>query len=474
MLLSLVRPTLKEAIKSSFSSDIIDNTPLIIDTLAFEVSSPVPEADAQFGYAVDLSGDLGIVGAHLNNTGFADSGAAYIYNVTRNELLYTLANPTPEANDLFGQSVAIDGNRAIVGARNNVVSAVTGGSAHIFDTDTGGFLRTLDNPTPQVGDRFGESVSISGNIAIVGAPEDNTAQTSAGSAYIYQVDTGALLWTINNPNPSPIDYFGFSVAIDGDRAIIGAYGEDTGASDAGSAYIYDATTGGLLHTLNNPQPSDARFGDSVDISGNLAVVGAFLSDVGASGAGSVYVFNVTSGEIKHIINNPNPITDDQFGNSVSIDGNKILIGAFRTDVGGQPDAGVVHVYNANSGKLINTIENPTPVSNDRFGGAVALSSDIALLGAYQEDTGGNNAGSAYVYGPAKPVKLNMQIQELPDGTYNTVVIDTVEETIIFNGDVLWINGVAQIKFEFERVFAIPVEYYINNDFHGAVYTATTI
>jgi hypothetical protein len=117
---------------------------------------------------------------------------------------------------------------------------------YIFNVSTGALLHTLDNPNPygtSAGDRFGEVVGISGNYAIVGSQfEDDAGGTSSGKAYIFNVSTGALLQTIDNPNAygtSADDNFAKSVAISGNYAIVGAYDEDdAGGTGSGKVYVY--------------------------------------------------------------------------------------------------------------------------------------------------------------------------------------------------------------------------------------------
>ena len=121
-------------------------------------------------------------------------------------------------------------------------------------------LFTLNNPDAygtSENDRFGISVALSGNYALVGAYlEDDAGGSNSGKAYIFDVTTGSLLHTLNNPNAydtSANDNFGYAVALSGNYALVGAYLEDdAGGADSGKAYIFDVTTGNLLHTLNNP------------------------------------------------------------------------------------------------------------------------------------------------------------------------------------------------------------------------------
>jgi len=234
----------------------------------------------------------------------------------------------------------------------------TGTSNPVYTTAT--LSKTLDNPNPygtSANDRFSYSVSISGNYAIVGAlNEDDASGTNSGKAYIFDVTTGNLLHTLDNPNPYGIsvnDRFGRSVSISGNYAIVGAYTEDDASgTDSGKAYIFDVTTGNLVHQLNNPNPvgssADDAFGVSVSISGNYAIVGAYLED-DASGndSGKAYIFDVTTGNLVATLDNPNTFStslNDYFSNSVSISGKYAIVSAWREDDTGGADSGKAYIY----------------------------------------------------------------------------------------------------------------------------------
>jgi hypothetical protein len=123
---------------------------------------------------------------------------------------------------------------------------------------------TLSNG-PAANDQFGTSVAISGSRMVVGAYLDDIGATDAGSAYVYDLSSGTPtvpLATLNNPGPAEEDRFGNSVAISGTRVVVGAYLDDTGATDAGSAYVYDLSSGTPnvpVATLNNPSPAESDF-----------------------------------------------------------------------------------------------------------------------------------------------------------------------------------------------------------------------
>ena len=225
-----------------------------------------PSANAQdscsFGYAVAADGGLTVVGApYANVGGAAYTGVAYVFNSTTGALVATLNNPTPASGDYFGRAVAVSGSTVVVGAPYDDTGATDAGSAYVFDAATGNLLRTLLNPTPAGDDDFGGAVAVSGSTVVVGVDGDDTGATDAGSAYVFDAATGNLLRTLNNPTPAAGDQFGFSVAVSGSTIVVGAHRDDTGATDAGAAYVFDAATGNLLRTLLNPTPALAdKFG----------------------------------------------------------------------------------------------------------------------------------------------------------------------------------------------------------------------
>ena len=269
--------------------------------------------------------------------------------VTLGALLHTLDNPNAygtSANDNFGLSVAISESYAIAGAYGeDDAGGTSSGKAYIFSTSTGALLHTLDNPnaySTSANDNFGYSVAISESYAIVGAyVEDDAGGTSSGKAYIFSTSTGALLHTLDNSNAystSANDYFGHSVAISESYAIVGAYLEDdAGGLNSGKAYIFNPSTGALLHTLDNPNAYDTSAGDyfgySVAISESYASVGAYFEDdAGGESSGKAYIFSTSTGVFLHTLDNPNAhgfSTGDRFGFSVAISESYAIAGAYQ-------------------------------------------------------------------------------------------------------------------------------------------------
>ena len=364
------------------------------------INNPTPEAADYFGSSVSIAGNKLIVGAPNDNTGALYAGSAYLYDVTTGALLQTFNNPTPGQYDFFGLSVSISGDKVLIGAYGDNTGVTDAGSAYLYDATTGALLQTFNNPTPGQFDYFGQSVSISGDKVLIGAIGDDTGSTNTGSVYLYDATTGALLQTFNNPTPEASDYFGQSVSISGNKVLIGAHKDNTGVTQAGSAYLFDATTGVLLQTFNNPTPTaQDNFGYSVSISGDKVLIGAQLDNTGADNAGSAYLYDATTGALLQTYNNPTPAVDDHFGESVSISDDKVLVGAFYDyNTAGYP-VGSAYLYDATTGALLQTFNNPTPEASDYFGQSVSISGDKVLISAPYDDTGAINTGSAYLYLP---------------------------------------------------------------------------
>jgi len=389
--------------------------------LLYTLDNPNPygtSTDDYFGMSTAIDGNNCIVGARGESNNI---GKAYIFDVTTGNLLHTLDNPNAygtSSGDNFGISVAISGNKCIVGANyEDDAGGGNSGKAYIFDVTTGNLLQTLDNPNAygtSQDDRFGYSVSISGDRCIVSAlREDDAGGTTSGKAYIFNVTTGALLQTLDNPNAygtSASDYFGWSVSISGNKCIVGAILEDeAGGSSPGKAYIFNVTTGNLLHTLDNPNAygisAGDQFGYSVAISGNNCIVGArYEDDAEGSQSGKAYIFDVTTGNLLQTLDNPNAYgtsATDWFGYSVAISGNNCIVGAHGEDDTGGTTSGKAYIFDVITGNLVRTLDNPNAYgtsADDWFGNSVAISGDNCIVSAhYEDDTSGTNSGKAYIF-----------------------------------------------------------------------------
>ena len=398
---------------ASLTSQILTGTGIKKDlSLGYTLDNPNPfgtSGNDLFGNKIGISDTHAIVGTYLeDDAGGIQSGKAYIYKLATGALVHTLDNPNAYSTslaDYFGISVDIDGNYAVVGAYlEDEATGNSSGKAYIFNVTTGALIHTLDNPNASgtvSSDYFGDAVAISGNYCIVGAWGEDDGANQSGTAYIFNVTTGALVHTVDNPTQNSSDLFGRYLDIDGNYAIVGVPGEDTEASQSGKAYIFNVTTGALVHTLDNPNTfytaQDDFFGRAVAISGDRAIVSATGEDtVIGNNTGKVYIFDVTTGTRVRTITNPGS-TDNGFGLEVDISGNRAIVSGDRqSSLSGQ-----AYIFNITSGDRLQTLDNPNPFSlstNDQFGAAVAISGNYAVVGAPgEDDSDGTNSGKAYIF-----------------------------------------------------------------------------
>ena len=310
-----------------------------------------------FGCSVSISGDgnVALVGAYRDDDKGADSGSAYIFTKQTNGS-YTqtgkLVASDGAASDFFGWSVSIsgDGNVALVGAFYDDDK----GSTHIFTKQANGSYVQTSKLVPgdgAYGDRFGFSVSISGdgNVALVGANMDDDKGNNSGSAYIFTKQANGSYVQTSKLVPSDGadgDYFGYSVSIsnDGNVALVGASEDDDKGSSSGSAYIFTKQADGAYTQTSKLVASDGadndNFGCFVSISGDgdVAVVGAYTDDDKGNNSGSAYIFTKQADGVYTQTSKlvaSDGAANDNFGYSVSIssDGNIALISAHRNSGG---------------------------------------------------------------------------------------------------------------------------------------------
>jgi len=326
-------------------------------------ASPDGDSTDYFGHSVSIDGDTVVIGAY-NDESPSGSGSVYVF--TRNTAGDLASGWTQIARlkasdaahwDSFGYSVSIDGDTMVIGARGDDSSK---GSAYVFTRDTAGDLTSgwtqrakLTAGDGAGGDRFGQSVSISGDAVVIGAFFDDDER---GSAYVFTRNTAGDLtsdWTqvakLTADDGVADDRFGYSVSIDGDTVVIGAYQDDDNGTASGSAYVFTRDTAGNLAsdwtqhaklTANDGAGSD-YFGYSVSIDDDTVVIGAYQDDDKGGGSGSAYVFTRdTAGDLTSGWTQTDKLTasdgagNDLFGYSVAISGNTVVIGAYLDDSSG--------------------------------------------------------------------------------------------------------------------------------------------
>ena len=369
-----------------------------------------PVANQFFGYSVFLSGDTALVGAvNDKNMGIA-TGSAYVFVGTGTSWTQQakLAASDGAASDSFGHSVSLSGDTALVGARYDDDNGTSSGSAYVFRRNGTAWVEEakLTAADGAAFDYFGTSVSLSGDTALVGASgDDGSNGDESGSAYVF-VRSGTT-WTLEaklaTSDGVENDSFGGSVFLSGDNALVGAQGGNL--TSTGSAYVF-ARSGTTWTEEAKLTASDGSVGDalgtSVCLSGDTALVGADGEDDNGNLSGSAYVF-VRNGSIwveEAKLLAADGAASDRFGTSVSLSGDTALVGASDDDDNGNA-SGSVYVF-ARSGTNW-TEETKLTASDgsigDRFGSSVSLSGATALVGALDD---ASSSGSVYLFEPPPP------------------------------------------------------------------------
>jgi len=273
------------------------------------------------------------------------------------------------------------------------------GSVHVFvrNNDVWTHQAKLLAPDGSADDYFGWSVGVYGDTVIIGAWGDNDNGYYSGSVHVFVRVNG--VWTqqakLLAADGSTIDYFGYSVGIYGDTVIVGAYGDDDNGSNSGSVHLFVRNNGVWTHQAKLVAPdgsaSDA-FGSSVGVYDDTVIIGANVDDDNGSHSGSVHVFVRYNGVWTHQAKllAPDGSAADDFGRSMGIYGDTVIIGAPYDDDNGS-DSGSVHLFVRNGvtwthqAKLL----APDGSANDRFGSSANVYNGTII--------GGSLTGEGYVF-----------------------------------------------------------------------------
>ena len=369
-------------------------------------------ASDEFGRSVAVSGDTAVIGAHYDDhAGGTNAGSAYVFVRSGGVWIQQARLTASDAatGDEFGYSVAISGDTVVIGAiYDSHAAGIYAGSAYVFVRSGGVWTQQakLTAADAAAGYDWGYSVAVSGDTAVIGARyNDHAGGTQAGSAYVF-VRSGGV-WTqqtkLTAADAAAYDYFGYSVAVSGDAAVIGAYGDDDGGSYAGSAYVF-VRSGGVWTQQAKLAAADAaaedRFGWSVAIAGDTAVIGAYGDDhAGGTDAGAAYVFARSGGvwTQQAKLTAADAAAADYWGYSVAVFGETAVIGAYQDDHAGGSNAGAACVFVRSGGAWTQQakLTAADAQASDYFGISVAVAGDTAVIGAYGDDDRGTTAGSAY-------------------------------------------------------------------------------
>ena len=393
---------------------------------AFDLKFTAPDGydGDNFGVSVALSNNTALIGSWLDDDNGTYSGSAYLFDTTTGSLLQKLTAPDGYDGDNFGVSVALSNNTALIGAWGDDNNGLDSGSAYLFDTTTGSLLQKFIAPDGSQWDLFGTSVALSDNTALIGSIGDDDKGESTGSAYLFDTTTGSLLQKFTAPDGSALDQFGLSVALSNNTALIGSIGDDDNGESSGSAYLFDTTTGSLLQKFTAPDGYALdQFGRSVALSDNTAIIGTWGDDDNGESSGSAYLFDTTTGSLLQKFTAPDGYALDQFGRSVALSDNTAIIGTWGDDDNGE-SSGSAYLFDTTTGSLLQKFIAPDGSTIDNFGVSVALSNNTAVIGAWGDDDNGDSSGSAYLFTTNTNTKSTPEPSSLL-GIVGTVAIATL-------------------------------------------------
>ncbi len=372
-------------------------------------------------------GALDMYGTVVVNEGL---GSVSVFDTRTRRLVRRLAADDGAVGDAFGRSVSVFGDLALIGAVD---------AAYVFDLRTGRQLRKLSAPEENV--RFGTAVSLSGRLALVGSPHGSGLGPMTGAAWIYDLDSSGppmKLAALDGSGAGAGDQFGESVSLCGNLALVGAYLDShSGKSQAGSAYVFDARGGNQLRKLLAETPVDGgQFGERVGIDGNVGVIsseGPFTST-----PPTAWVFDLSTGTRKHQLVPGDSVSFDGFASSIAVDGNLALIGA--------PGSVSAYLFDVNTGEELARIPLPDPKGNDfDFASSVALFGDFAVIGFPGDIDRGKRpfteSGAAYFYRPlARPLPLSTltQTRNFAPGTVEADFLSLLDPVINPEGETAFV------------------------------------
>ncbi len=418
-----------------------------------EVAKLLPSDGAtndQAGESVSVDGDIAVVGASLDDDNGDASGSAYVFERNAGEAhnwgeVAKLLASDGAAVDVFGEPVSVDGDTVLIGAHADDDDGSRSGSAYVFDRDAGGpdawgQVKKLTASDAAADDFFGISVSLSGDTAVVGARLDDDNGDTSGSAYVFCRDAGgADNWgevaKLLPSDGAADDLFGHSASVSGDVAVIGAHADDDNGDASGSAYVFYRNAGGpdnwgqVVKLLPSDGAADDHFSTAVCVSGGVAVVGAEADDDNGDASGSAYIFERNAGgadnwgQVAKLLASDGA-AGDIFGKCVSISGGAVAVGAYYDDDHGDR-SGSAYVFHRDAGGVGNwgQIAKMTPAdgaADDRFGDSISIDADTIVVGAYLDDEGSETScGSAYVFVVWPPTAVDDFYSTYKDKAFTT-------------------------------------------------------
>jgi len=245
-----------------------------------------------FGISVDIDDGIVVVGSWYDDDISFQSGSAYLFDAETGAQIRKLLPDDGALNDYFGISVAINDGIVAVGARNDDDAGINSGSAYLFDAATGVQLAKLLPDDGQSEAYFGSSIDIENGTVVVGAIWADQGGEKSGAAYLFNAKTGTQITSLIPDDLAEGDRFGSSVRVNNNTAVVGSMLNDDRAPNSGSAYLFDAITGDQISKLLPSTGSEnARFGSATAIDDGIIVSGAYADNENGWQAGAIYIFD---------------------------------------------------------------------------------------------------------------------------------------------------------------------------------------
>ncbi|MBI2100629.1 MAG: hypothetical protein HYT47_01250 [Candidatus Vogelbacteria bacterium] len=398
-----------------------------------------------FGYSVAVSGDVALIGARLDDDKGTNSGSAYVFRWNGSSWIQDqkLVASDGTAAEFFGTSVATDGNTVAVGAPGHLGR----GAVYVFGFNGSSWVQQqkLVASDGASNDGFGSSVGLSGNVMAVGAYLDDDRGFDSGSGYVFRWSGASWVQEqkLLASDGASVDKFGFAVSASDDVILIGAYSDDDRGNSSGSAYVFGFNGSSWVQRQKLVPPDGAaydQFGYAVAVSAGLAVVGANQDSSKGLGVGSAYVFrfNGSTWIQETELYGSDSATNDYFGAAVAISSDMVVIGAPRDDHDGFSDSGTAYVFRLNGSAWTEEtkLRHGNGASSDYFGYAVGASGDRVMVGVYWDDNiNGADAGSAHIFTETctTPTNLPPVINAGPDQIITLPNTATLSGTVTDDG-----------------------------------------
>lgn len=382
----------------------------ITPSLVAKLTAPDAAAHDQFGYSVSTSGETTVIGSVRDDDAGINSGSAYVYRKSGGawEMMAKLTASDGADGDLFGHAVSISGSTIIIGAPEDDDHGSNSGSAYVFSEVDGGWqeVAKLTAYDAASGDLFGHSVAVDGQAVVIGAIGDDDAGSNSGSAYVFREINGQWqpVAKVRGTGAQSAERFGYAVSLSGDTAAITTLAVANGTLRTSAAFIFREVDGmwqQVARLTSGPSAVYDFFGISVSLDGRTVAVGAYGNDDVGLNAGAAYVYREYAGDWWHVatLTAPDAQPGYGFGWSVHLDGDDLLIGAPGANSEGDWFTGAAYLFRQSRGAWIPSAKFTASDSRegDSIGYAVAISGDTVFVGANGTDDAGSNSGSSYLF-----------------------------------------------------------------------------